>query len=132
MLNKLVQQYKEIQKELSDIEQSFEEISHTYELHRNMLALKKQSLQDTIDKIDNEIRGGDKQLTFDKQEVEGVVIKTRLQPRKVIVSDVEALPEQFKRVKYEADKKALKQALESGESVQGAEFSTEEYKVYCE
>lgn len=89
---------------------------------KRLTAMKK-ARQNAVSQFKEYMRVNMTQAGIDK--IECPLFKITLsKPRKVVsVSDIDLLPEQFKRVKVEPDKTLIKKALDAGELVDGAELS---------
>lgn len=122
---------KEFKNNIEKDEQIVNEAKHTLELANNTLKTDKEVLQYNIDELDRAIRDGDKNIPLDAREIEGCEIKTVQSRPAVIVEDANALPERFIINKPQVDKKAIKEALEGGEEINGASMRevTQELRV---
>lgn len=95
--------------------------------------VEKIKLSAMMDELDELIRGGDETAYIDKMELEGCEIKVRKSsPAVVITDDARLEPEFLTFVPAKPNKGAIKEALEGGEEVAGAEMREETYKLVVE
>jgi hypothetical protein len=126
---------EEFIKKLSDIEASANEKalacaeiykrlnaeSEAYENEIDRLIAESRHLKNEAERIKNYLDGNLRQMSI--TEVKGISGKiTYRASQSVEVADVNALPEQYKRIKVEADKVAIKNALKAGTEINGCKL----------
>ena len=79
----------------------------------------------TVDRLKQTVTAAMQLRGMDKERFGNFTASLRRSERVTVDDDlIQQLPDKFKRVKYEADKTALKEALKAGEEVEGAQLTT--------
>lgn len=93
------------------------------------LQAKKKKMTDELDQFKDELR--ESMVEHGVTRIESEEILFRLDKPSVVVkiTDESLIPDKFFRVKREADKTAIKKALQVGDSVEGAELSEGKHRL---
>lgn len=79
----------------------------------------------TVERLKQTVTAAMQLRGMDKERFGNFTASLRRSERVTVDDDlIQQLPDKYKRVKYEADKTALKEALKSGEEVEGAQLTT--------
>ena len=98
---------------------SFDDEIELYDKEIKRLTERKKALQNAQERVKNNLKNAMEE--FNIIEIKGQTLKiTFRKSESVEIDDIEALDDKFKRVKVEADKTAIKQAIKQGEQVEGA------------
>lgn len=98
---------------------SFDDEIDLYDREIKRLTERKQSLKNAQERIKNGLVNAMEE--FGIELIEGKTLKIKLRPsERVEIDDIEQLDDKFKRIKVEADKTEIKQAIKNGEEVKGA------------
>lgn len=122
---------KQVSEQIDEARKEVEVKQRDLGLAKSGLNILENCLQTFLTSLDDKLRGGDQEAIIDKTEIEGCEIKTVQSRPAVIVEDANALPERFIINKPQVDKKAIKEALDNGEKVEGASMRevTQELRV---
>lgn len=101
--------YKNIQKEIEAIK----------EYEKDMHARRK-NLENRAESLKSYIKSSMVECQINKIKGLEITLSIQSSPVSVVVDDIESLPEEFVLVQKSADKRALKQFLETGEYLEGA------------
>lgn len=98
---------------------SFDDEIELYDREIKRLTERKQALKNAQERVKNNLKTAMEE--FGIVEIKGQTLKISFRKSESVeVENVDLLDDKFKRVKVEADKTAIKQALKSGEEVKGA------------
>lgn len=98
---------------------SFDDEIDLYDREIKRLTERKQALKNAQERVKNSLKNAMEE--FGIVEIKGQTLKINFRKSESVeVDNIEELDDKFKRVKVEADKTAIKQALKSGEEVKGA------------
>lgn len=126
----IIEDIKYVYMSLEEVRQDVQIKKHELELAQNSLKVLESAYKLLMQELDDEIRKGDNNIELiDPIEMEGCVITTRKSSPAVIINDTKSIPEQFIVNKPQVDKKAIKEALESGEKVEGASMREVTYNL---
>jgi hypothetical protein len=85
------------------------------------LQAKKKTCENAIDRMKDALKTA--MVVFDTPKVQAGVFKISLTTSKSVnIVDEDAIPQDYKKVKYEVSKTDIKKAIEAGETVEGAEI----------
>lgn len=98
---------------------SFDDEIDLYDREIKRLTERKQALKNAQERVKNNLKSAMEE--FGIVEIKGQTLKISFRKSESVeVDNVDLLDDKFKRVKVEADKTAIKQAIKSGEQVNGA------------
>ena len=98
---------------------SFDDEIDLYDREIKRLTERKQALKNAQERVKNNLKNAMEE--FGIVEIKGQTLKINFRKSESVeVDNLEELDDKFKRVKIEADKTAIKQAIKSGEEVKGA------------
>ena len=98
---------------------SFDDEIDLYDKEIKRLTERKKSLQNAQDRVKTSLKNAMEE--FNIVEIKGQTLKISFRKSESVeIDNVDELDERFKRVKVEADKTAIKQAIKQGEQVIGA------------
>ena len=98
---------------------SFDDEIELYDREIKRLTERKQALKNAQERVKNNLKSAMEE--FGIVEIKGKTLKISFRKSESVeVENVDLLDDKFKRVKVEADKTAIKQAIKSGEEVRGA------------
>ena len=98
---------------------SFDDEIDLYDREIKRLTERKQALKNAQERVKNSLKNAMEE--FGIVEIKGQTLKIGFRKSESVeVDNVDLLDDKFKRIKVEADKTAIKQALKSGEEVNGA------------
>lgn len=87
-------------------------------------------LREELDSITSSVRDEMLENGVLEEQREGVTFKLRKLPQRIdIFCKPEELPEQYQRIKIEADKRKIKEAVKNGEGSNFAKLTEPEYKL---
>lgn len=98
---------------------SFDDEIDLYDREIKRLQERKQVLKNAQERVKNNLKNAMEE--FGIVEIKGGTLKINFRKSESVeVDNVDLLDDKFKRIKVEADKTAIKQAIKSGEEVKGA------------
>lgn len=98
---------------------SFDDEIDLYDREIKRLTERKQALKNAQDRVKNNLKRAMEE--FGIVEIKGQTLKISFRKSESVeIDNIDELDETYKRVKVEADKTAIKQAIKSGEKVKGA------------
>ena len=98
---------------------SFDDEIDLYDREIKRLTERKQALKNAQERVKNNLKNAMEE--FGIIEIKGGTLKISFRKSESVeVDNLEELDDKFKRIKVEADKTAIKQAIKSGEEVKGA------------
>lgn len=98
---------------------SFDDEIDLYDREIKRLTERKQALKNAQERVKNNLKSAMEE--FGIVEIKGQTLKINFRKSESVeIDNVNLLDDRFKRVKVEADKTAIKQAIKSGEEVKGA------------
>lgn len=98
---------------------SFDDEIDLYDREIKRLTERKQALKNAQERVKNNLKNAMEE--FGIVEIKGQTLKISFRKSESVeVDNIEELDDKFKRIKVEADKTAIKQAIKSGEEVRGA------------
>lgn len=93
------------------------------------LQARKKKLTDELDKFKDELRAAMVEHGVTRIESDEILFRLDKPSDVVNITDESAIPEKFFRIKREADKTAIKKALQVGDSVEGAELTQGKHRL---
>lgn len=93
------------------------------------LQARKRKLTDEIDGFKDDLRAAMIEHGVTRIESDEILFRLDKPSEVVKITDESAIPDKFFRVKREADKTAIKKALQVGDSVEGAELSQGKHRL---
>ena len=98
---------------------SFDDEIELYDKEIKRLTERKQQLKNAQERVKNNLKNAMQE--FGIVEIKGQTLKINFRKSESVeIDNIDALDDKFKRVKVEADKTAIKQAIKNGEEVKGA------------
>lgn len=97
---------------------SFDDEIDIYDKEIKRLAERKKALQNAQERLKSTLKKA--MIEFNIVSIEGKTLKIGLRKSESVEVNLDELDDRFKRVKVEADKTAIKNAIKNGEEVKGA------------
>lgn len=103
---------------------NYEADAEAFKAEAAAFAVKAKRAAATVERLKQTVTAAMRLRGMDKERFGNFTASIRKSERVTVDDDlIQQLPDKFKRVKYEADKTALKEALKSGEQVEGAQIT---------
>lgn len=104
---------------------NYEADAEAFKAEAAAFAAKAKRAAATVDRLKQTVTAAMQLRGMDKERFGNFTASLRRSERVTVDDDlIQQLPDKFKRVKFEADKTALKEALKAGEQVEGAQLTT--------
>lgn len=108
---------------------SLEAESEVIDIEIKRLTALKKTRQNALDKFKDYLRENMERTNINKIECPLFSISLGVSQDVVEISDLNSLPKEYKKVKTEADKTAIKKALKAGEDIPGAKLEKGKSKL---